>query len=261
MTETTTPAVPDKPTTTVTRPQPADLFVHQLNNMRGEIEKALPRHMSGERFVRIVVTEVRKTPKLAMCTPVSVFGALLTASALGLEPGLNGECYLVPYEDRKHGRTECQLILGYQGVAKLFWQAPQAAFLDTGYVCERDHWVYQKGLDPVLEHTPATGDRGKIIAYYAVAGLSTGARQFEAFTPDQIKRLRGGKVGSSGDIPDPEHWMERKTALKQVLKLMPKSTELYAAMSADEQIHTVADAQQIVSGVDLATGEITEEQA
>jgi recombinational DNA repair protein RecT len=33
-------------------------------------------------------------------------------------------------------------------------------------------------------------------------------------------------------------WMERKTALKQMLKLLPKTVELTAALVADEQVRT-----------------------
>lgn len=216
-----------------------------LTQMQGEIARALPRHMSGDRFARIVLTQIRKTPQLATCTPESFFGALLTASALGLEPGVSGECYLVPYRDKKSGRIDCELIVGYQGVAKLFWQHPLASRLDSGYVCARDHFDWSKGLVRKLEHVPAKDNRGPVTHYYAIVELSTGAQQFDVFTADQIRILRRGKVGSSGDIPDPEHWMERKTALKQVLKLMPKAYELAHVMAVDETVGSIAAAQQI----------------
>ena len=211
-----------------------------LKAMRPEIERALPKHMSGDRLTRIVMTEVRKNPRLAASTPQSFFGALMTAAALGLEPGVNGEAYLVPYEDKRAGTVECQLIIGYQGVAKMFWQHPLAKRISAEYVCENDHFAYDKGLTLRLEHTPAQGDRGKIVGYYAIVELSTGGLQFDYFTADQIRALRGGREGPSGKIADPQKWMERKTALKQVLKLMPKSAELATAIKADETIGSMA---------------------
>lgn len=229
-----------------TRQQPS--LVAALEKIKPELERALPRHLSGDRIARIVLTEVRKTPKLAQCTPDSFYGALLTAAALGLEPGVNGEAYLAPYDDRKRGITECQLIVGYQGVAKLFWQHPLAKRMSAEYVCENDHFAYDKGLTLRLEHTPATGDRGAVIGYYAIVELSTGGIAFDFFTVEQIKRLRGGKVGPSGQIADPERWMERKTALKQVLKLLPKSVELATAMKADETIGSMAVGKAIAAG-------------
>ena len=239
-------------TDVTTQQQPTQpRLVSALTAMKPELERVLPRHLSGERMTRIVLTEIRKTPKLAQATPESFFGALLTAAALGLEPGINGESYLVPYEHRRGrlaGQVECQLIIGYQGVAKLFWQHPLAKRLSAEYVCENDHFAYDKGLTLRLEHTPAQGDRGNIIGYYAIVELNSGGIAFDYFTPEQIKRLRNGKVGTSGDIADPERWMERKTALKQVLKLLPKSVELSAALRTDETIGSMAVGRAIATG-------------
>lgn len=199
-----------------------------VQQMRPEIERALPKHMDADRIARLALTAIRQTPKLAQTDPQSFCAALLTASALGLEPGLNGETYLVPY-----GR-ECQLIIGYQGMVKLFWQHPLAKHIDAQAVYENDEFDYAYGLDPYLTHKPAIGDRGEVVAYYAVASLTTGAKVFTVASADEVKKLRGGKVGSSGNIPDPMRWMERKTMIRQLVKMLPKSTMLQNAVAVDE---------------------------
>lgn len=238
-----------------------------ITAMKSEIQRALPRGMDGDRIARLALTQVKKTPKLAQCTAQSFAGSLLVSSALGLEPGVNGECYLVPYEDRRAKVTECQLIIGYQGVTKLYWQSPLAEYIDTQVVCENDEFDYMKGLNPYLEHKPAKTNRGAPIFYYAMARVK-GASQpiWDVFTPEEIKDLRRGKVGTSGDIPDPQRWMERKTALKQVLKLAPKSTRLDRAMAVDEAgghelYHTMRRDVEIESagGQPVIEGEFTEE--
>jgi recombination protein RecT len=237
-----------------------------ITTMKSEIARALPRGMEADRVARLALTQVKKTPQLAQCTAQSFAGALLTSSALGLEPGVNGECYLVPYRDKRSGTVECQLIIGYQGIAKLYWQSPLASYIDTGWVGENDEFDYGKGLNPYLEHRPARGDRGKPIYYYAIVRVK-GADMalWDVFTPEQIQALRRGKVGSSGDIPDPERWMERKTALKQVLKLAPKSTRLDRAMGSDEAgggelYHTMRRDVEIEAngGQPVIEGEFTE---
>lgn len=201
-----------------------------LQRLTPAIATVLPKHLSAERVTRIAYTLVRKDPKLADCAAESFAGALLTASALGLEPGVNGEAFLVPYNG------ECTLIIGYQGLAKLFWQHPMAAHLDAQAVHENDAFDYSYGLNPSLTHKPAVGDRGKkIVAYYAVASLTSGAKAFVVLTPEECKKLRGGKEGPSGKIPDPMHWMERKTALRQLFKLVPKSPMLARALAADDR--------------------------
>ena len=75
-----------------------------VQRMIPEIRRALPHHLDADRIARLALTVLRKDamrtdsgPRLADCTPDSFAGALLTSSALGLEPGVNGEAYLVPY--------------------------------------------------------------------------------------------------------------------------------------------------------------------
>lgn len=240
-----------------TNPKPPTI-AQVIKRMEPEIARALPRGLDADRVARLALTVVRQNNRLAESTPQSFAGALLTAAALGLEPGVNGEAYLVPYRDNNAGTVECQLIVGYQGMAKLFFQHPLARALDAQAVYENDEFDYAYGTSPFLRHRPAPKDRGEVIYYYAVATLTTGATAFEVLTPEQVKTLRRGKVGTSGDIPDPQHWMERKTVLRQLIKLLPKSATLSAAIDADEQVGSRLNARQIVDTitVDQATGEI-----
>lgn len=210
-------------------------LISLLNAMKPELAKALPRQLSADRILRIATTAIRRTPKLAACTPESFLGALLTASQLGLEVNTpEGEAYLIPYGN------ECTFVMGYRGLTKLFWQHPQAKHIDAQAVYEGDAFDYEYGLDPFLKHKPAPdGRRGeRITNYYAVATLQGGGSAFVVLTPEQVKELRGGKEGPSGDIADPMRWMERKTVLKQVCKILPKTVELQAALAADEAVRT-----------------------
>lgn len=254
------------PNQVATRQPEKKTIISELERVKPYITEMLPAHVTPERFARLALTTLRKTPKLMNTNPDSFVGALYTAAALGLEPDVNGEAYLVPY------KSETQLIIGYQGFAKLFWNHPLAARLSAEYVCENDEFDYDKGLNPRLHHKPALGDRGKVVAYYAIVGLTTGATWFDVYSPETIKKLRGGKVGPSGNIADPEHWMERKTALRQVIKLAPKSAQIQTVDDVDERvIRNVEEAHQIIApsldapehptepvpaNVDAATGEV-----
>lgn len=243
-----------------------------IESMKGEMARALPNNMKPERMARLALSVVRKTPKLAQCSQASFGAALMTATALGLEPGINDEAYLVPY-----GR-ECQFIVGYQGFTKLFWQHPLARHIDAQVVYANDDFDYAYGLDPYLTHKPAKGDRGELVNVYAVASLATGAKHFVVLTPEDVKLLRKGKVGPDPSFKggDPMKWMERKTALRQLFKLVPKSVMLSQALQADEQqgsvLHSQKVPQQIAAhepieaiepavteGVDLATGEVVDD--
>jgi recombination protein RecT len=216
-----------------------------LKVLTPEIQRALPQGMDADRIARLFFTEVRKSRNakaagtaqhsLDECTAESITGALLTSSALGLEPGINGECYLIPYRDNKRRVVECQFIMGYQGIVKLFWQHPRAARIDAQTVYSSDQFTYSKGLRPTLEHIPVEDNEAVPTHYYGIVEVTGAQPLWDVFTAGQVKLLRRGKVGSSGNIPDPMRWMERKTALKQVLKLAPKTTRLDLALTADEQ--------------------------
>lgn len=82
-----------------------------VQQMEGEIAKALPSVITPERFLRITLSALSNNPQLAQCTPKSFLGAMMTAAQLGVEPNTPlGQAYLIPY--RNHGTLECQFQLG-----------------------------------------------------------------------------------------------------------------------------------------------------
>lgn len=77
-----------------------------------------------------------------------------------------------------------QLVIGYQGMIRLFWQHPLAAGLDAQVVYEGDEFDCAYGLDPVLRHVPPmSADHGQPVAYYAVARLKDGGSAFVVLSP------------------------------------------------------------------------------
>ncbi|HAU5557858.1 TPA: recombinase RecT, partial [Proteus mirabilis] len=73
-------------------------LIHFINqpSMKAQLAAALPRHMTPDRMIRIVTTEIRKTPALANCDMQSFIGAVVQCSQLGLEPGnALGHAYLL----------------------------------------------------------------------------------------------------------------------------------------------------------------------
>ena len=120
-----------------------------------EIAKALPTVMTPERFTRIALSAVGNTPKLAVCTPQSFLGAMMNAAQLGLEPNTPlGQAYLIPYENRKKGITECQFQIGYKGLLDLAYRSGEVSMVDAQVVYENDKFDYELGLNPILKHKP-----------------------------------------------------------------------------------------------------------
>lgn len=211
--------------------------------LRAEVMKALPGAMPPERFLRLAMTAFKKEPKLRQCTPESLIGAVMQASALGLEVGVLDQAYLAPFNNKvkdENGRIryqmECQLLIGYEGLIDLFYRHPLAQYIDTHVVYEADEFRYQYGTEQYLVHKPAPvepgDDPGKPVFYYAIASLTNGAHPFLVLTPAQVKAIRG-KEGANGGIADTQKHMERKTVIRQLSKYLPRSTEFATAVNSD----------------------------
>lgn len=209
-------------------------------NFQKQMALAMPKSMTPDRLTRIVMTECRKTPALLKCAPESFYGAVLQCAALGLEPGSAlGHCYLLPFGNGKdkQGRPNAQLIIGYRGMIDLARRSGQIISLQAYCVHEQDTFNYKLGLDPDIEHIPASvADRGKVTHVYAVAKLKGDGVQFEVMSRAEIEKVRtSSKAGNSG--PWSSHWeeMAKKTVIRRLFKYLPVSIEAVRAVEIDEK--------------------------
>jgi recombination protein RecT len=230
-----------------------------VNSMSGELARAVPEHLKPERIARIALTSLNTVEHLAECTQASFAGALMTCAQLGLEPGgPAGEAYLLPFYSSKAGAYEVQLVIGYQGMVKLFWQSPIAQGLDARVVKENDLFDYEYGLEPYLKHKPAKGNRGRTIAYYCVARTTTGGAVFIVLDRDDIEEIRKrSKAKDNGPWKSDYDAMAKKTCIRQLFKTLPKSTELAQAVAHDETVRTDRSPEAIDAPGPYIPGELT----
>jgi recombination protein RecT len=207
-----------------------------LEQMKSEIARCLPKHLTPERLTRIALTELRKVPKLAECDPMSFIAAIMQAAQLGLEPGILGSCYLIPFFNSRLGKHECTFMPGYRGFLDLARRSGQIISLVARAVYSNDDFDYEYGLDEKLYHKPTMENRGELIAVYAVALLKDGGRQFEVMSRaeiDAVRKTSKSKNGSPWDTHFEE--MAKKTAVRRLFKWLPCSVEIQKAVSLDEQ--------------------------
>ncbi len=145
-----------------------------LQKMKPQLALCLPKHMSADRVCRIALTEFRKTPLLMECEPMSFIAAVMVASQLGLEIGILGSAYIVPFKNNKKGIVECNLIPGYRGFIDLARRSGNIISISAEIVYENDIFDFEKGLNEKLIHKPKLTDRGDMIAAYAVEKLRDG---------------------------------------------------------------------------------------
>lgn len=207
------------------------VIVQYLDKYKDQIAAALPKHLTPDRMSRIVTTELRKVPKLLQCNPKSLFGAVIQASQLGIEPGSAlGHAYLVPYG------KDVNLIIGYRGMIDLARRSGQIVSIVARTVHEHDEFAYSFGLEDKLEHTPSTGERGAVTHVYAIAKLVGGGVQWEVMSAGEVEAIRAqSKAGNAG--PWVTHWeeMAKKTVIRRLFKYLPVSIEMQQAVGLDEQ--------------------------
>lgn len=206
-----------------------------LKQMEGEIARCLPKHLSPERMTRIALTELRKTPKLQECEPMSFIAAIMQACQLGLEPGVLGSCYLIPFNNTKKGIVECTFMPGYRGFLDLARRSGQIVSLVARAVYANDVFEYEFGLKETLTHKPSMNDPGELVAVYAVANLKDGGYQFEVMSKRQVDVIREGSQGkNNGTWVTHYDEMAKKTVLRKLFKWLPCSVEMQKAVSLDE---------------------------
>src|SRR6266498_1810521 len=125
---------------------------------RNDFMKVIPDHLKPERMLRIATGSIRRDQKLLACTAASVVRSVMEASILGLEIGVLGEGYLVPYNIQ--GTQTCTFQPGYQGLIKLAVQGGNVSAVQVGSVSEKDlqdpkRFDYGLGSHPFVRHKPS----------------------------------------------------------------------------------------------------------
>lgn len=223
---------------TAAAPSKIKTIEEYMKQMAPAMKEALPRHMDVDRLMRLAMTTIRTTPQLREAEVSSLLGAVMQAAQLGLEPGLLGQCYLLPFKNNKKGITEVQFIIGYKGMIDLARRSGHIESIYAHAVYEKDEFEYELGLEPKLKHKPSMeSDRGEFIGAYAVAHFKDGGYQFEFMPKSEIeKRKARSKSANSSYSPwktDYEE-MAKKTVIRHMWKYLPISVEIQEAVSYDE---------------------------
>jgi len=219
--------------------RPTDIF-GMLKVWQPEIQRALPRHMNPDRVARIAMTEIRRNPVLGRCEPLSLFAAVISSAQMGLEIGM-GRCFLVPYRNSKKNAYECQLIPGWKGLVELANRSGRSSCW-TGAVFKGDRFDYQMGDTPFVRHVPMGEDDPAALTHVYAVGRVKGSDWpvIEVWPIAKVKKHRD-RYNRQGDdhysFREPEMYA-RKIPLLQVLKYLPSSPELEAALILSNNEHT-----------------------
>lgn len=215
----------------------------------------LEKHgISVPQFIQVVMSEIKKNEKLLqafMENPSSMFASILAGAEIGLIPSdMIGEFYLIPRNlkqaDGKYKMSVTPLI-GYKGLVNIILRGGEVSRVHTEVVYEGDVFEPIYGLEPNIIHkpnfdVPRTSD--KIRYAYAVAKMKSGEYQFCVMTRAEIEGVRNMSKNSNdlyfNDKMGINRWMERKCALIQLSKMLPKDYYSKKAIGMDSMLESGA---------------------
>jgi|TARA_Y100000310_G_scaffold333872_1_gene412326 recombination protein RecT len=228
------------------------------------IAAALPGKMDADRFTRIVLVTISQNPKLLECTELSLMTAVMQSAQLGLEPGVLGQSYLIPYYNNKKKVREVQFQIGYKGLIDLARRSNAIITIDAHEVYEADRkppgiFEFEYGFEPTLRHRPniEAEESGPVVAFYAYAVLKEYGKAMVVWPRKRVEAHRDKYSPSFKDGYGP--WttepipMGCKTMIKQLLKYVPASVEelgrdLVDAIAVDDRAE-----RKVGPGADEAT--------
>lgn len=226
-----------------------------FQQMRPQFEMALPRHVGVDRFLRMALTAVQKTPKLLDCTTESLLSALLESARLGLEPGTK-QAAIVPYGDK------ATFIAQWQGLVELMYRSGQITSVVADFIHENDRWAYRVGDNGTFFHEPdlLAKDRGPVVLVYAYAEIKGGGRSkivtLNRWQAEEIRNeySKAYQLAEKHRRDDPEDFtrnpgkgwfnstwhtefdaMWRKSAVRRLSDWVPQSPELVELIQRENE--------------------------
>jgi recombination protein RecT len=217
-----------------------------IQKRKADFLRVIPQHLNGERMLRIAEGMINRTPDLRRCTAASIVRSVMEASQMGLEPGVLGDGWLIPFNvsikdgDDWISVKEAQFIPGYQGIVKLTIQSGAVASLNVGAAYWKDEFDYALGSSPFVKHKPSLEPRGDdvLIAVYCVVKLVTGGKQVTVMSKPEVDKIKArSRAGGNKKSPwntDYEQ-MAIKTVIKRACKNVPKAPQVSKAIEYDNR--------------------------
>jgi recombination protein RecT len=224
---------------------PGEAIVRQIEQpqLRVQIARALPEHLTLDRFMRICITVLRNRDDLAKCEPVSIIASIVEAAQLGIElDPILGHGYLMPFWNRRVQKKLCIFIPGYRGLVHLMRNSGEVAQVNAEIVCAGDTFSLRLGSDRQLVHVPLyeidRTNENLWLGVYASARFRDGAVDFEYMPRTEVEKIkaRSPSKNEKGDVVGPwltdtgEMW--KKTPIRRLAKRMPLSPRLRTIIEA-----------------------------
>jgi recombination protein RecT len=193
--------------------------------------------------VNFAMQAMLNNPYLVTCAksdPDHLVEAIKNVGLTGLS--LNPELrlgYLVPFKGK------IKFMSSYMGKIDILIRTGVVKSIQAELVYEKDQFVYRKGVNATLEHTPDVfaKDRGELKGGYYIAVLANGQIQYDVMPVDRIEEIKNRsesvKNGKGSPWSTDYTEMAKKTIINWAFKSLPKtgiSEDMIRAIEADNEI-------------------------
>jgi recombination protein RecT len=215
------------------RPQsPVVAFSNFMDKLKPQMALALPKHLTADRMTRLALTAFSTSEALQRCTTKSIAASIMTAGQLGLEPGVNGAGFLVPYG------TTCTFVPGWKGLVDLVSRSGRGTVF-TGVIFKDQEYTFIDGAkrDLIIHNETDLDDPDDITHAYAIGWVKDATMPIiELWRVSKIKKHRDkyNKQGQKHYSFRDWEMYARKVPLLQVIKYMPCSIEVANAVALSE---------------------------
>jgi recombination protein RecT len=211
---------------------PMDAMRSTLTKMSPEFQAALPPQINVEKFIRTTLTAVQMQPDLLMADRRTLLGACMKAAQDGLLPD-GREAALVIFNSKEGKKVQYMPMSG--GVLKKIRNSGELASISAQVAYSADFFEYELGDEEKITHKPFMGgDRGQVIAVYAVAKTKDGAVYREVMSVSDVEKVRAAsRAGRFGPWVDWWDEMAKKTVIRRLAKRLPSSADVDQMMDND----------------------------
>jgi len=201
--------------------------VQMIEHYKSQIQEVLPSHVKINKLIRVCQSQINQNPKLGMAEPAALMSAVMKCAQLGLEPGSAlSKIHLIPFNNRKTGKTEVNVICGYQGLIELARRSGEISEIYAETVHKNDFFEISHGLNRDLKHNYKFGEsRGELIGAYAVAKYKDGGIHFVAMDKIQLEAIRNRSKYPNPIWNSDYEEMAKKTTIRRLSKFLPLSEE------------------------------------
>lgn len=228
----------------------------------------------ARRFTAAITSAVAVNPALQECDAGTILASALLGESLNLSPSPQlGQYYLVPFKNRKAGKTDAQFVLGYKGYIQLALRSGQYKDLDVLVIKQGEYL----GKDPETgkakfrfieddderDALPTVGYMAyfeylngfRKSVYWSKEKMMTHADTYsKAFSRQAYEKILAGEIADKDMWQYSSFWyknfddMAKKTLLRHIISRWGiMSIDMQTALEHDDSANAVTDDGQIVT--------------